>query len=101
MQFSDCLSSHDTKSDGDQTACASTSDYHTAYEKSEICQEDESNNMTNDQTMEHTDSMSENDKPELHQESFINSSRRDSICDASVDLDINNVDVSLISKNGS
>ena len=89
MEFSDCISTmQDNRSDGGQTA---TTDFHTAYEKSE---NDQSNIMTIDHTMDNTDSMSENDKflteqnqMELNQESFMNSSRL-TITDSQAELDI-------------
>ena len=92
----------DNESDGGQTAMSST-DYHTACGNSEMCQEDVSNNLTTDHTMDNTDSMSEthkscSDHNCTHQESFINSSRRNSICEDSIDTDIQNVDVSQITK---
>lgn len=82
----------DNKSDGGQTAMSST-DYHTACGNSEMCQEDVSNNLTTDHTMDNTDSMSEthkscSDHNCTHQESFMNSSRRNSICEDSIDIDI-------------
>ena len=96
MVFSDCISNmQDTKSEDGATASCSGTDFHTAYEKSENCNEDESNmNETNDHTIENTDSMSESGQcltdrnTTMNQESFINSSRRASITDSQVDIDV-------------
>ena len=108
MVFSDCISdnlnccdhdhNHDTKSEEGAccTASCSVTDYHTAYEKSECCNEEESNlmNETNDHTIDNTDSMSESAtcltdrNTTMNQESFINSSRRASISDSQVDIDV-------------
>jgi hypothetical protein len=109
MVFSDCISDnlnccdhdHDTKSEEGAccTASCSVTDYHTAYEKSECCNdcnEEESNlmNETNDHTLDNTDSMSESAtcltdrNTTMNQESFINSSRRASISDSQVDIDV-------------
>ena len=91
MVFSDCISNmQETKSEDGATASCSATDYHTAYEKSECCNEDESNlmNETNDHTIENTDSMSESVQcltdrnTTMNQESFINSSMRASITDS-------------------
>lgn len=95
MVFSDCLSNvQDAKSEDGANASCSGTDYHTAYEKSELCNEEESNLMTNDHTIENTDSMSESihcltdRNTTIHQESFMDSSRRASITDSQVDIDV-------------
>ena len=99
MVFSDCISNvQDVKSEDGANASCSGTDYHTAYEKSEHCHEEESNLMTNDHTIENTDSMSESNQcltdrnTTINQESFIGSSRRASITDSQVDIDFVSMD---------